>query len=252
MLNQSVLEFLLLAIFGLVVGYLFGAFPTGYFAGKLYGVDVRKHGSGRTGGTNVLRSVGLPAFIITVAGDIIKGIIPVLLMRAFFGVGEIAPAFATLGTVIGHNWSIFIAFMARQPTTPQPPPRNALDSFNQFLARAKGGAGVATGAAAALVLYYPPALLLAPIGIVVILVTRYSSIASITVAALYPFFLAYFVFTGAAPWVYLPIGIIGSAIIVYALVPNMKRLRAGTEQKFGERLGKPRKSSPRAEDPKPS
>jgi len=61
-----------LPIILIVVGYLFGAIPVGYLIGRLYGVNLLESGSGRTGGTNVLRNVGLPAAALTILGDAFK------------------------------------------------------------------------------------------------------------------------------------------------------------------------------------
>ena len=70
----------ILALAAIFVAYLFGSIPVGYLVARLYGVDVTASGSGRTGGTNVLRSVGPLAAALTVLGDILKGLIPVYLV----------------------------------------------------------------------------------------------------------------------------------------------------------------------------
>ncbi len=223
-------------ILAFVIGYLFGAFPTGYFLGRLYGVDVRRLGSGRTGGSNVLRTIGWPAFILTVSGDILKGILPVLLVTHLLAVGQpVAAAFTVIGVLIGNNWSIIIAWLARDDSH-GPPPSNAYEFLRSVFARARGGAGVTTTAAGALTLYWPPVIPLVIVGISVLIVVRYSSVASMTVALLYPFAMAYFVMTGSAPWIYLPMSIFVGLIVLYVLTPNMRRLRAGTEQRFGQRV----------------
>ncbi len=224
------------ALFGFVLGYIFGAFPTGYFLGRLYGVDVRKFGSGRTGGSNVLRTIGWPAFILTVGGDAIKGALPVILMMHWLAVGSSFAAAATvIGALLGNNWSLLIAWLGRDDPNYKAP-KNPVDLIKSLFARTKGGAGVITTASAALALYWPPVVPLAILGVAVLVIGRYSSIASITVATLYPFVMAYFVLTGAAPAIYLPMSLIVGAVVVYVLIPNIKRLRAGTEQKFGQRL----------------
>jgi glycerol-3-phosphate acyltransferase PlsY len=167
-------------------------------------------------------------------------------MRALTAPSEIAPAFAVVGALLGHNWSVIIAQLARKSVTANQP-ANAYDYVKDFFAKAKGGAGVATTGGAALVLYWPPTIPLIIIGIGLVLIFHYSSISSITVAVLYPVVMAYFVFTGAAPPVYLLMSLIVAAILLYVHIPNMKRLRAGTESKFGQRLGRERKPT-RAEN----
>ncbi len=224
------------ALLGFVLGYLFGAFPTGYFLGRLYGVDVRKLGSGRTGGSNVLRTLGWPAFLLTIGGDALKGALPVLLMTHWLAPDSaLAGAATVVGALFGNNWSLIIAWLARDDFASQPP-ANAYEFLKSLSARSRGGAGVITTAFAALALYWPPVVPLAILGVAVLVIGRYSSIASMTVAALYPVVIAYFVVTGAAPVIYLPMSIIVGAVVLYVLIPNMKRLRAGTEQKFGQRL----------------
>ncbi len=230
---------ILQALLGLVIGYIFGSFPTGYFAGRMYGVDVRRHGSGRTGGTNVLRSAGWIAFVLTVIGDVLKGMLPVLLLKWLYPSSEIPAAFALVGALLGHNWSVFIALLAKRSAIQ---PSTAYGYVKEFFSKAKGGAGVATTGAAALVLFWPAVLPLAVVGIALVLIFHYSSVSSITVAALFPLVMAFFVFIGAAPLVYLIVGIIASAILLYVHIPNMKRLRAGTEQRFGQRLASKRTS----------
>jgi len=223
-------------LLGLGVGYIFGAFPTGYFLGWLYGVDVRRHGSGRTGGSNVLRTLGWGAFALTVLGDMLKGILPLLLvMHGFAPSSATAAASALLGVLVGSNWSIMIAWLGRNDPSLRSP-SNIYEAIKSFFARTRAGVGVMATAGAAVTLYWPPVVPLTIAGIMVLILLKYSSVASMTVAALYPLAMAYFVLTDKAPAIYFPMSIIAAAIVLYVLVPNMKRLRAGTEQKFGQRL----------------
>lgn len=202
-------------ILALLLGYLFGSFPTGFLAARFFaGVDVRTVGSGRTGGTNVLRSAGRPAAITTIAGDILKGIIPVLLARWLWGAEasptpDLVAALAALGAVIGHNFSIFLRF--------------------------KGGAGTMTGGGAMMAL--DPFILVASciLPIVFTYITKMSSIGSLMftgVALLVSAILLYF---GQKPAAYL-IFFAGFCLISwYAHRPNIAKLRAGTERRIGEK-----------------
>jgi acyl phosphate:glycerol-3-phosphate acyltransferase len=231
----------LLAVLGIVFGYVSGAIPTGYFVGKLWNVDVRKHGSGRTGGTNVLRTVGWSGFSLTVIGDILKGVVPVLVMRWLFPEEHIAQALAVLGVLLGHNWSIWIAMLAKpdpRATYAAPP----MGWIQRIADKGRGGAGVAVTAGAVLALFPPAVLIIAPIAILILVIIRYASVASMTSSALLPFVMLYFVLTGSAPWSYLVLSIIVAVIIILVHTPNIQRLRAGTEKRFGQRLGRP--SSP--------
>jgi glycerol-3-phosphate acyltransferase PlsY len=228
--------FVVEALLGLLVGYLFGAFPTGYFIGRIHGVDVRQHGSGRTGGSNVLRTVGWFAFALTIIGDALKGALPVLLVTHVLAPGSAtSAAAAVLGALLGSNWSVVIAWLARGGSKRETD-SNVFDFVKYVFAKARGGAGVITTACAALTLYWQAVVPLALVGILVLVVFRYSSLASMTVAALYPLVMAYFFFIGAIPGVDLAMSIIAAMIVLYVLVPNLRRLRAGTEQKFGQRV----------------
>lgn len=222
--------------FSACLGYLFGAFPTGYFAGRLWNVDVRKHGSGRTGGTNVLRSAGWGAFGITVIGDIVKGALPVLIARALYPDLHGAHGLAMWGVLIGHNWSVWIAALAK-PDPHRTFARPPLGWFQKIAARGRGGAGVAPTTGAALALFPPAVLVIFPIPILLIVVFRYASVASITAAALFPPVMLFFALSGGAPWSYFVLSIVISVTIILVHIPNIQRLRAGTERRFGQRIG---------------
>ncbi len=220
--------------FGTLIGYVFGAFPTGFFAAKLWNIDVRRHGSGRTGGTNVLRSAGWGAFAITVIGDVLKGTVAVLITRWLFPEMHGAHALAVLGVLIGHNWSIWIALLAKPDPriTFAPPPLGWIQRIAQ---QGRGGAGVSptVGAVAAL---FPPVLLGAPIPLLVLLIWRYASLASLSITILFPLEMLFFCLRGDTPWSYFVMSVVASAIIFVVHLPNIQRLRTGTEKRFGQRL----------------
>jgi glycerol-3-phosphate acyltransferase PlsY len=133
--------------------YLFGAIPTGYLIGKLWrGIDVRKYGSGGTGFTNVMRTLGKPAGITVLIVDILKGVIPVLIVGIFTDF-ELIRAVAGSTAVIGHVYPVYTRFA--------------------------GGRGVAT-AFGALVVLSPLTAGSAAIGILVIAATKYVSAGSLT------------------------------------------------------------------------
>jgi glycerol-3-phosphate acyltransferase PlsY len=226
---------ILASLIGALLGYVCGAFPTGYFAGRLWNVDVRKHGSGRTGGTNVLRSAGWGAFSITVVGDALKGILPVLLTRLLFPAENIAQALAVLGVLIGHNWSIWIMMLAKhEPNSAYAAP--PLGWIQRIAKEGRGGAGVAPTTGAVLALF-PPIVLIMFLPIVAILIiVRYASVASLTAVTLAPFVMLYFVLTGSAPWSYFFLMVAVGVIVIAVHIPNIQRLRAGTEKRFGQRL----------------
>lgn len=220
---------------GALIGYVFGAFPTGYFIGRLWNVDVRKHGSGRTGGTNVLRSAGWGAFALTAIGDVFKGIVAVLLSRFLFVDLHGAHALTVLGVLIGHNWSIWIAMLAKpdpRVTFARPP----LGWIQRIAQQGRGGAGVAVTAAATAALF-PPIVVIVPIFVMLLVVVRYASVASMSAAVFGPLAMLFFALHGNVPWSYFLIVTICGLIVILVHIPNIQRLRAGTERRFGERLG---------------
>jgi glycerol-3-phosphate acyltransferase PlsY len=198
----------ILSVGFIVLAYLSGSIPVGYLVARAYGVDVTASGSGRTGGTNVLRAAGPWAAALTVTGDILKGLIPVYLL-ASAGFPPLVIALAANAAVIGHNYSIFLGF--------------------------RGGVGAGTAIGAMAGLSFPLALLAGACGIIGLVITRYASIlsASIAVAGLLAFMGG--ALLGYTPYEYIVFGVINVALIFYALRPNFARIRAGTERKVGQK-----------------
>jgi len=193
----------------IAIGYLLGSFPSGYVVGRLRGVDVRQWGSGRIGGTNVLRAVGPWAAILAVLSDVAKGVLAVFVARALVG-SPSAEVLAGLAAILGHDFSIFIKF--------------------------SGGRGVATTLGAFGALYMPAApIILALIGILVIAVSRYASLGSLTIATLMPLAMLYLVLFADKPIWYLVYGLAAGILIVVLHKGNIQRLLAGTERKVGEK-----------------
>lgn len=99
----------------LLIGYAFGAFQTAYFYGKCKGIDIREHGSGNAGTTNTLRVLGTKAGLIVFAGDMLKSIIAICLVRLLFKekYADIAPLltiYCGAGCVLGHNFPFYLKF----------------------------------------------------------------------------------------------------------------------------------------------
>ena len=190
------------------IAYLFGSIPVGFLVARLYGVDVTASGSGRTGGTNVLRAAGVFAAGLTVLGDILKGLIPVYLLAK----GSFPPvviALAATATVIGHNYSIFLRF------------------------RGGVGAGTAIGALAALSL--PVSLIAGVCGLIGLSISGYASILSSTIAVSALIVLIISAVLNYTSYEYIIFGVLTLAVMFYALRPNFARLRAGTERKIGQK-----------------
>lgn len=192
-----------------LVGLLAGSVPFGYVAGRsMQGIDLRNVGSGGTGATNVLRTLGKKASATVLVLDFLKGLLPVLAAR-WFGVEEWWVAAVAVATVIGHCWSPFIGF--------------------------KGGKGVATGGGAAIALF-PPVLVVVPVILLIIWQTRYVSLGSLIGAGLAVVLAVAAAAAGQLPWAFAVAIAAIAAIIVFRHRENIDRLRSGTERKFGEKL----------------
>ena len=97
----------------LVIGYAFGLFQTGYFLGKLNGIDIRKKGSGNVGTTNVIRNLGWKTGLITFAGDALKAIAAVLIVRFVFlhsTMRMLLCTYAGFGAILGHDFPFYMHF----------------------------------------------------------------------------------------------------------------------------------------------
>jgi glycerol-3-phosphate acyltransferase PlsY len=190
----------------IVLSYLLGSLPIGVFAARLIkGVEVRQIGSGRTGATNVYRAAGPWGAVVTSVGDILKGTLAVWIARALTGSAWVE-ALAGLAAVTGHNWSVFLKF--------------------------KGGAGTVTslGVVAGMNPYIPAALVFP--AVVVLLISRMASKASITVALAMGPVLAIFAALHITPWAYVLFGVGCGALTIYALLPNIKRILSGEERRL--------------------
>ena len=211
------------AILFIFLAYLFGSIPVGYVVARMYGIDVTASGSGRTGGTNVLRAAGPLAAGLTVMGDVFKGLIPVLLARYAFEVGillmnsgvaipwlvDLTVALAMPAAVMGHNRSIFLGF--------------------------KGGVGAGTAIGTVGGAHILSAILAAACALVALAISRFASMLSTAVAVTSVIFLTIFAWLGYFPYMYILGAVLNLIIIVNALRPNYARIRAGTERKVGQK-----------------
>lgn len=197
----------------LVIGYLIGALPFGLLVGRLAGgVDLRQHGSGRTGATNALRTVGLAGAVATFVLDLGKGAAAVLVARWLYAAGpagspDWVAAAAGVAAIAGHIRSIFIGF--------------------------RGGRGVATFAGAMLATSPWTVAVVVPLVALVVLRTRIVSLGSLTGSLLAPLITALLVPIGQATWAGVALGLGGAALVTAAHADNIARLRAGTERRIG-------------------
>lgn len=188
-----------------IAAYLIGSINSSIIVGKFNKVDIRKLGSGNAGATNTLRSLGVSAVVWVIAGDILKGIIAVILGRIIVG-NEIGAMAAGLAAVIGHNWPIYFQF--------------------------KGGKGILTSAVVILMIAPQIGIWVIAIAILTIAVTRYVSLGSLTGALIFPIFVLIMEFKNINLVVF---SVIIAGLAVYRHRANIKRLREGTESKIGKR-----------------
>ena len=144
----------------LLIGYVFGLFQTAYIYGKLHGIDIRTVGSGNAGTTNTLRVLGTKAGLIVLAGDIIKTMLAIFIVKMLFGESHadmlyMLVLYTAAGAILGHNYPFYLGF--------------------------KGGKGIAS--TAGLILSMPPVFIL--VGVMVFfgtfLTTHYVSLGSLLV-----------------------------------------------------------------------
>jgi glycerol-3-phosphate acyltransferase PlsY len=191
----------------LTFSYLIGAFPTSFLAGRVFrGIDLREHGSRNLGATNVYRILGWKYAIPVGLIDIMKGALPVWLFGARDPGIPLFPLLCGLAAVVGHVFSVFVGF--------------------------KGGKGVATAAGVVLALAPWGFLAVTVVWALLVRFTGYVSLASVAAAALFPL----------AAWLLhetrgleLIAFIALAAFIVWKHRANLRRLVAGTENRFGRR-----------------
>ncbi|KAA3662344.1 MAG: glycerol-3-phosphate 1-O-acyltransferase [Calditrichaeota bacterium] len=198
-----------------IVSYLVGSFPTAIITGKLLkGIDIREHGSGNAGGTNVFRVLGKGPGIFVMAFDIFKGIVATYFVSQIsLGAMELATVYlqiiAGLSAIAGHIWTIFAGF--------------------------KGGKGVGT-AAGMLVVLYPIAILVCfTLFLVIVFTTRYVSLGSILAAVILPvvLFIMQEAFDRPVEPVLMGLASFIALLIVFTHRTNIHRLINGTENRFG-------------------
>lgn len=209
----------MLTALGLIMlGYLMGSIPTGYWLVKaLKGVDVRTIGSGSTGATNVLRAAGMPAAVLVLLLDAAKGFAPVWLAIYLQGKGALsgfpllhwqpAPPAVALAALVGHSKSVFLGF--------------------------QGGKSAATGLGVLLALNPHVAVITFLLWAAVVWLTRFVSLASILAV----WACALFMVIWQSPAAYVACCLLGAAYVTYRHKSNIQRLAAGKESRLGEKPG---------------
>jgi len=218
------------AVVGVLAGYLCGAVPFGLMVGRAKGIDVRAHGSGNIGATNVGRALGRGYGVLVFVLDLLKGLGPVVIVGQWLSAGtsDANPAMpgasgalcwvaVAAACIVGHMFPVYLKF--------------------------KGGKGVATSLGALLGIYpyfTVPALIAFGLWIVLTGITRYVSLASMAAAVAFPIIFALAARIQSETWGTIQqlwpmyaFAIMVAALVVYRHRGNLRRLLAGTESKIG-------------------
>ena len=187
--------------------FLLGSIPTGYLVARAKGVDIRQHGSGNIGATNVFRTLGKPLGVFVFMVDALKGFAVVWLAGRVGGASDWAGIIAAVAVIAGHNYTPWLGF--------------------------KGGKGIATSAGVLLALMPWAVLCIAIVWFVVFKVSRYVSLASISAATALPVAVAALWSAGCGGnGPLLGFSVLISALAIWRHRTNIQRLRAGTESRF--------------------
>ena len=188
-----------------LAAYLLGSVSSAILISRLLGLpDPRTEGSRNPGATNVLRLGSKPGAVLTLAGDIAKGVLPVLVARWILD-EPVLLALAALGAFLGHLFPVYFRF--------------------------EGGKGVATALGVLAAIDWQLASILIATWIVVAAVFRYSSLAALVTAAAAPVYL--FWLTGEP--VFVALGVVLAALLFFRHSENIRRLLCGNESKIGKK-----------------
>ena len=192
------LKYLLIA----VICYFLGNISTGLLIGKLTAqIDIRQHGSGNAGTTNVMRTLGWVPSLLTLAGDVLKAVLAVVIGRAI--AGEIGWIVGAVAVLLGHNWPVLFGF--------------------------KGGKGMACSLGIILATEPLFALIVLAVQVLVLVLTRYMSVASLTTSVLYPVLVICF---HASDTPYVVFSILAACLAIFCHRSNISRLIHRTENRL--------------------
>ena len=192
------LKYLLIA----VICYFLGNISTGLLIGKLTAqIDIRQHGSGNAGTTNVMRTLGWVPSLLTLAVDVLKAVLAVVIGRAI--AGEIGWIVGAVAVLLGHNWPVLFGF--------------------------KGGKGMACSLGIILATEPLFALTVLAVQVLVLVITRYMSVASLTTSVLYPVLVICF---HASDTPYVVFSILAACLAIFCHRSNISRLIHHTENRL--------------------
>jgi len=196
-----------------LVAYVVGATPFGFLAGKMKGIDIRDHGSGNIGATNVLRTLGKPIGITVLILDIFKGMVPVIVAKMVSDSSAVHIATA-IAAILGHNYTFWLGF--------------------------KGGKGIATTAGAVIPILTLPILVAIVTWLAVLKLTRYVSVSSITAALVIPITLGIQnLVSGEWDGVVFGLALFVCILAIWKHRANIQRLRRGEENRFAPKSSQP-------------
>jgi acyl phosphate:glycerol-3-phosphate acyltransferase len=201
------------AIVGILIAYLAGSIPSAYLAGKARGVDLRAHGSGNLGATNVARVLGTPTGVLVFVADMLKGFLPVWILPRFIGVGdpELWAVLIGAAAILGHVRPIFLGGKG-------------------------GGKGVATASGVFLALAFVPLLIAQLLWALVFYFTRYVSLASLISAAFLPIAILTWWRDPVSPVFLASLAV--AAFVFWTHRANIGRLRRGEEHRFTKKVNR--------------
>jgi len=191
----------------ITICYILGSVPFGYIVGKLFKkVDIRELGSGNIGATNAFRILGPSLASLVIIGDVGKGILSIYLVKYLNIDSSLILAIAGIAVICGHDWSLFLGF--------------------------KGGKGIATTFGVVFAINPTISILALVVWGVVLVISKYSSLASICAM------ISIFVFTilFKQPYEYIGFSAIILVLGIFNHKENIKRLRSKKEIKFGEKI----------------
>ena len=202
-----------------LLSYLLGSIPFGLVIVKIAsGKDIRSVESGRTGGTNAMRAAGFFAGLLTALFDVGKGAATALVVRWLDVDQPIVQVVAAALAIIGHNYSVFL-----------------IERTSHGRIRLRGGAGGATALGGSIALWPLSGVIILPLVVITYIFVGYASVTTISIAAFSALVFLVRAALGLSPWEYVLYGIAALGIVLWALRPNLERLRQGTERPVGLR-----------------
>jgi acyl phosphate:glycerol-3-phosphate acyltransferase len=196
------------AALALLASYLLGAIPTSHVVSRLFAkIDLRKHGSGNLGATNLYRVLGWRYAVPVALFDIAKGVIPVLVFAPLVTRSELFALGCGVAAILGHVFSVFVHF--------------------------KGGKGVATAAGVMLGLTPLALAVAAAVWALLVVGTGYVSLGSIGAAAVLPFAVYLLERPTTSELLWIDAAVAAGVIVLHRR--NIERLIRGTESRFGRR-----------------